>query len=103
MAVGTSPCNSKKAPGHERVGKTPLSQPPGGKGDTWCQCWPARPSRAKRLGRPLTDPKALLMLDGELRSTTSGSPLSTALVVSARLVVVAKCVASNESVTLSDP
>ena len=67
------------------------------------QRWPARPIRAKRLGRPLTDPKALLMLDGELRSTTSGSPLSTALVVSARLVVVAKCVASNESVTLFDP
>ena len=42
------------------------------------------------------------MLDGELRSTTSGSPLSTALVVSARLVVAAKCVASNESVTLSE-
>ena len=103
MAVGTSPCNSKKAPGLERVGRTPLSASHPVARVTQCQRWPARPSRVKRLGRLLTDPKGSAVLEGELRSTTSGSPLSTALVVSARLVVSGTGVASSESVTLFDP
>ena len=70
---------------------------------TQCQRCPARSSRFKRLGMLDGDRKGSLILEDELRTTTSGSPLSTAVVVDARLVVVAKCVASNDVVSLFHP